>query len=349
MTVAEIAAWLHGRVVGKAETEIVRPAKIEEAGPGGITFLANLKYTRHIAATKASAVLVGPDFNISSAGRNDVAFIIVDDPYAAFLRVLKRLIPPPEPFFQGIHPTAVISASATLGENVSVGPLSVVGDDVVIGRNTKVGAHVVLGKNASIAEHCVLYDNVTVYHGCRIGSRTVVHSGTVIGSDGFGFVQKPDGSYDKIAQLGIVRIDEDCEIGANCTVDRATIGETWLQRGVKLDNMVQIAHNVEVGEHTAFAAQSGVSGSSKIGAYCRIAGQVGIAGHLEIADHTTILGQTGVSKSITEPGKTWFGTPHMEHVRAGRVTAVLHSLPELRSELTALQKVLEELKRSMSK
>jgi UDP-3-O-[3-hydroxymyristoyl] glucosamine N-acyltransferase len=278
-----------------------------------------------------------------------LSFVIVPDPYVAFLRILERLVPSPDPFYRGVHSTAVIAPSAKLGEGVSVGPLSSVADGVTVGAGTTIGAGVMVGKGVAIGSQCVLYDRATVYHGCRLGDRVVVHSGTVVGSDGFGFAPRPDGSYEKIPQLGIVRIEDDCEIGANCTIDRATIGETVIRRGAKIDNLVQVAHNVVIGEHTVIAAQTGISGSSKIGSYCRIAGQVGISGHVEIADRTTLLGQTGVSKSITEPGKTWFGTPQREHVRSGRIEAVLRHLPELRIEVDDLRRKLDDILRTITK
>ncbi|MCU0454535.1 MAG: UDP-3-O-(3-hydroxymyristoyl)glucosamine N-acyltransferase [Bacteroidetes bacterium] len=349
MTLREIAAWLGGTVVGRDDIEILRPAKIEEAGEGSITFLANPKYARFLAKTGASAVLVGPSLDLGSVSHPALSFVIVPDPYVAFLRILERLVPSPDPFYRGVHSTAVIAPSAKLGEGVSVGPLSSVADGVTVGAGTTIGAGVMVGKGVAIGSQCVLYDRATVYHGCRLGDRVVVHSGTVVGSDGFGFAPRPDGSYEKIPQLGIVRIEDDCEIGANCTIDRATIGETVIRRGAKIDNLVQVAHNVVIGEHTVIAAQTGISGSSKIGSYCRIAGQVGISGHVEIADRTTLLGQTGVSKSITEPGKTWFGTPQREHVRSGRIEAVLRHLPELRIEVDDLRRKLDDILRTITK
>jgi UDP-3-O-[3-hydroxymyristoyl] glucosamine N-acyltransferase len=346
---SDIATWLGGTVIGRDDVEILRPAKIEEAGEGSITFLANPKYARFLFSTQASAVLVAPTLDVTAASRPTISFVVVPDPYVAFLRVLERLVPTPDPFVRGIHPTAVIAPTAVLGEGVSVGPLSSIADGVTIGAGTTIGAGVMIGKGASLGANCRLYDRATIYHGCRLGDRVVVHSGTVIGSDGFGFAPKPDGSYEKIPQLGIVRIEDDCELGANCAIDRATIGETLIRRGTKLDNLVQVAHNVVIGEHTVIAAQTGISGSSKIGSYCRIAGQVGVSGHVEVADRTTLLGQTGVSKSITEPGKTWFGTPQREHVRSGRIEAVLRHLPELRAELDEVRRKLDEVIRTITK
>ncbi len=349
MTPRDIAAWLGGTVIGRDDVEIVRPSKIEEAGAGSITFLANPKYARFLATTGASAVLVAPSVDVEALARPSLSFIVVPDPYVAFLRLLERLVPSPDPFYRGIHPTAVIAPSSRLGDGVSVGPLTTIADDVTIGDGTTIGAGVAIGKGATVGSRCTLYDRVTIYYSCRIGDGVIVHSGTVVGSDGFGFAPRADGSYEKIPQRGIVRIEDDCELGANCTIDRATLGETLIRRGTKLDNLVQVAHNVVIGEHTVIAAQTGISGSSKIGSYCRVAGQVGVSGHVEIADRTTLLGQTGVSKSIEEPGKTWFGTPHREHVRAGRIEAVLRHLPELRAELDEVRRKLEDVLRTITK
>jgi UDP-3-O-[3-hydroxymyristoyl] glucosamine N-acyltransferase len=349
VTVREIATWLNATVVGPDTAEILRPAKIEEAGEGTVTFLANPKYARFLGTTNASAVLVSPKTDIAAVDRPSIAFLVVPDPYVAFLKILKRLVPQVDPFHRGIHPTAIVAPTATLGASVSLGAGTIIADGVRIGDHSVLGAGVIIGKNAVIGQQCTIYDGVVVYHGSILGSRIVVHSGTVIGSDGFGFAPDAQGVYEKIPQLGIVHIHDDVEIGSNCSIDRATLGETVIHRGVKLDNLIQIAHNVVVGEHTVIASQTGVSGSSKIGKHCRIAGQVGISGHVDIADHTTLLGQTGVSKTLEEPGRTWFGTPQREHVRAGRIEAVVRMLPEMRQELETLRKQIEELTAKLTK
>jgi UDP-3-O-[3-hydroxymyristoyl] glucosamine N-acyltransferase len=352
MTVREIAEWFGGEIIGPdpgAAQAIERVAKIEEASAGSLTFIANPKYERHIETTDASAVLVSRKLDLTKhAVRPSLYLIRVDDPYMAFLLVLKRLTPQTEPFPTGIHPTAVVPASAKLGKNVALGAYVVVGEEAVVGDNTKIGACAVVGKQARIGEDCLLYPGVVVYHQCRIGARVIVHAGAVIGSDGFGFAPKPDGSYEKIPQLGIVVLEDDVEIGANTTIDRATIGETLIRRGVKIDNLVQIAHNVVIGENTGIAAQTGISGSTKIGKNCMLAGQVGIAGHLEIADRTIVYAQSGIHQNIEEPGKVYFGYPADDARKAQRAYAAVKMLPEMIREFTALKNTIAELQRKLS-
>jgi len=344
MTVAEIAEWLKGELVGDGTREITRVAKIEEAGPSDLTFLANPRYLPYVKRTGASAILVARTFDLASASApSTLAFIKVDDPYLAFLHVLKRLTPSVDPFARGIHPTAVISPTATLGSNVSVGAYAVIGEGARIGDNTRIAEACVIGSMAEVGSDCRLYPHVTVYHQCRLGNRVAVHAGTVIGSDGFGFAPKKDGTYEKIPQLGIVVIEDDVEIGSNCSIDRATIGETLIKKGVKLDNLIQVAHNVVIGENTVIAAQTGLSGSTKVGKNVMVAGQVGFAGHLEIADRSVIMAQSGVPSSITEPGKTWFGYPARERGRAFRIEAVIRSLPELAKDVASLKQRLDEI------
>ena len=345
MTVSEIASWLNGEVHGNGEATIARVAKIEEAGGQDLTFLANPKYARFVATTRASAILVARSFDVNSSGApKQLAFIKVDDPYVAFLTVLKRLTPQTDPFPAGIHPTAVIAAGARLGAGVCVGAHAIIDEGATVGEATKIGHGVVIGKGAVVGSACLVYPNVVIYHQCRLGDRVTVHAGTVIGSDGFGFAPKPDGTFEKIPQLGSVVIEDDVEIGSICSIDRATMGETTIRRGAKLDNLVQIAHNVVVGENTVIASQVGISGSSKVGKNVMLAGQVGLAGHLEIADRTIVMAQSGIPKSITEPGKVYFGYPAKEHGRAFRIEAVIRSLPELVQELRTLRKELDELK-----
>lgn len=347
MTVLEIATLFEAEIVGDPTVEIQRVAKIEEAGPGDITFLANPKYEKYVATTKASAILVSSGFDTSKVQTSSLAFIKAPDPYVAFLQVLKRITPMPDPFLKGIHATAIVPATAKLGEGVRLGAHTVLGENVIVGVNTKIGHGCVLGDGSSVGENSVIYPNVSVYHGCQIGHRVILHSGVVVGSDGFGFAPKNDGTYEKIPQLGIVVIEDDVEVGANCTIDRATIGQTLLKRGVKLDNLVHIAHNVVVGENTVIAAQSGISGSTKVGKNVVIAGQVGIIGHIEIRDRSVLLAQSGIGKS-TEVGKSYLGSPAKEHLRAMRIEAVIRSLPELAKDIEQLKRSLEELRNRLS-
>ncbi len=353
MTVREIAAWLGGEAVGPdtvLTSHIVRVAKIEEAQAGDCSFLANPKYQKHLATTQATAVLVARSLDVTGVERTTpIAYIKVDDPYVSFLHLLKRLTPVVDPFPVAVDPTAHVASTARLGADVALGPGVHIGDGAVIGDRTRLAANVVVGPHAVIGNDCLLYPNVSVYHQCRIGDRVILHSGCVIGSDGFGFAPKQDGTYEKIPQLGIVAIEDDVEIGANTTIDRATMGETRIEQGAKLDNLVQIAHNCVVGAHTVIAAQTGVSGSTKIGAHCMIGGQVGIAGHLEIADRTIIMAQSGIPKSITEPGKAYFGYPAKEARHAQRLEAAIRMLPDTMRELQEARRAIEELKKAMNR
>jgi UDP-3-O-[3-hydroxymyristoyl] glucosamine N-acyltransferase len=349
MTAAEIAQWLDGELVGDGAVQISRVAKIDDAAPGDLTFLANPKYEKYLGTTKASAILVRRDLDPTKVQRvTPLSFIKVDDPYVAFLHVLKRITPPVDPFPAGIHPTAIVPESARLHQGVTVGAHVVIGKNVVVGKNTRISHGVVVGDGVTIGEECLIYPHVTIYHGCRLGHRVTIHAGSVIGSDGFGFAPKRDGTYEKIPQLGTVRIDDDVEIGAHCAIDRSTLGETVIGKGVKLDNLVHIAHNVTVGENTVIAAQTGIAGSVKVGKNVMVGGQVGISGHLEIADRTVILAQSGVTKSLTEPGKVYFGYPAKEQARAHRMEAALRMLPEMMREFRELQQRIEELLRRLT-
>lgn len=343
MTTREIATFVCGEISGDEGVEILRVAKIEESGPGDLTFLANPKYEKYVASTKASAILVSTSFDTKQASLpKGLTVIRVPDPYIAFLQILKRITPVPDLFPKGVHPTASVPASVTIGSNVSIGAHVSVGERAVIGSGSKIAPGCVIGDDVTIGENCLIYANVSVYHGCRIGKNVIIQSGVVLGSDGFGFAPRPDGSYEKIPQLGIVVLEDDVEVGANCTIDRATLGQTLLKKGVKLDNQVHIAHNVVVGEDTVIAAQTGISGSTKVGKNVIIAGQVGIVGHIEIADRTVLMAKTGVSKS-TEPGVTYWSTPAKEHKRALKIEVVLRSLPEMAKDVEDLKKAVEML------
>jgi UDP-3-O-[3-hydroxymyristoyl] glucosamine N-acyltransferase len=351
MTIDEIAKCLDGEIVGsniKSVPDITRVAKIEEADTGSLTFLANPKYEKHLGTTRASVVLISRTLDLAKIDRNaSLICIRVDDPYIAFLHIHKRLTPTVDTFLPGIHPTAVIFPSATVGRNVSIGAYAVVGENAAIGDNSKIGACCIIGNHVRLGTECVLYPLAVVYHQCQIGNRVILHAGSVIGSDGFGFAPKADGTYEKIPQLGIVVLEDDVEIGANTTVDRATMGDTHIHRGVKIDNLCQIAHNVVIGEHTVIAAQTGISGSTKIGRHCMLAGQVGVAGHLEIADRTVIMAQSGIPKSIEEPGKSYFGYPADEARKAQRMYAAMKMLPDMVREFAQLQKKVAELEKKI--
>jgi len=351
MTVRDIAAVLGAAVEGDEATEIGRVAKIEEAGAGDISFLANPKYRKFLETTRASAVIIGRAVEAPSAAASHPVFLRVDDPYTSFLKVLLLFHPPDDPLPPGIHPTAVIDAGVKLGAMVRIGAHVVVGAGSRIGDGAMIMHGTVIGRDVTIGARTLLYPNVTVREACRIGERVILHPGTVIGSDGFGFAPRPDGSYEKIPQLGIVSVGDDVEIGANCTVDRATMGETRIENGAKLDNLIQVAHNVVIGENTVIAAQSGISGSTKIGKRNMIGGQVGFAGHLEIADDSKWGAQSGVHRSTTVPGEKYMGTPSVPFRLASRIMGAIPQLPEalatireLKSEVQALRGEIEKLK-----
>src|ERR1051326_1965049 len=346
MKLSEVARLVDGKITSAEAVEIVRVAKIEDAAPGDITFLANLKYKKYLSTTRASAILVSPELAIAEELRrrqSPIHLVSVTDPYRAFLKLVDTFKPRAAALAAGIHPTAIVAKSAAIPDDAAIGAFVIVGENCTIGRGAALHAGTILGERVSVGGGSILHQGVGVLDGCIIGRNAVIHPGAVIGSDGFGFAPRPDGTYEKIPQRGIVVIEDDVEIGANCTIDRATIGETRIKRGAKLDNLIQVAHNVVIGEDTVIAAQTGISGSTKIGNHCAIGGQVGLAGHLEIADRTMIGAQSGVPKSIVEPGKTYFGYPALELRETLKIQAAVHQLPGLLVEIRTLQKRVEEL------
>ncbi|HEY6192620.1 MAG TPA: UDP-3-O-(3-hydroxymyristoyl)glucosamine N-acyltransferase [Bacteroidota bacterium] len=349
MKLSDIAKAVDGEVVGNGDAAIERVAKIEEAGRGDISFLANLKYKKHVAGTSASALLVAKDLPLEEFSRRQppLNFVKVADPYRSFLKLIDLFNPAPAGLPEGIHPTAIVAKSARVAPDAAIGAFVSIGDRCTIGPGVSIREGAFIGDGVEIGDHSLLYPRVTVREGCRIGKRAIIHPGCVIGSDGFGFAPTPDGSYEKIPQRGIVVIEDDVEIGANCTIDRATLGETRIGRGVKLDNLIQVGHNVVIGDHTAIAAQSGISGSSKLGKNCALGGQVGLTGHIELADRTTIGAQSGVHKSIPEPGSTYFGYPAREIKETLRIEAALRQLPALVREIRELQNRVRELEESL--
>jgi UDP-3-O-[3-hydroxymyristoyl] glucosamine N-acyltransferase len=340
-TTAEIARLLNGEVIGDGTLVLNKVAKIEEGTEGALSFLANPKYEQHIYQTLSSAILVSKTFVPTAPIQ--ATLIKVDDPYAAFTQLLTHFSDTYSKLV-GISDTAIIAHSVNLGEGVYVGEITVLADNVVIGNQSKIFPQVYIGSGVKIGKNCLIYPKVNIYHGCEIGDNCIIHSGTVIGSDGFGFAPQADKSYQKIPQTGNVIIENDVEIGANCSIDRATIGSTIIRRGVKLDNLVQVAHNVEIGEHTVIASQSGVAGSTKIGKYCIIAGQVGFVGHISIADGSIIGAQSGVSNSIKEANKKWFGTPASELSKSLKAHTLMRNLPDIELRIRELEKQMKELK-----
>ncbi len=341
-TAQQIAEYLQGEVVGNQDVAVGELSKIEEGRPGTLTFLSNPKYAHFIYTTKADVVLVDktfvPEQPISAT------LIKVDSAYQSLAKLL-QLVDSLKPKKTGIHATAVVAESAKIGENVYIGAYAVVGENVKIGNNVKIYPHVFLDDNVQIGDDTTLYAHVAVYENCEIGKRCILHAGAIIGADGFGFAPDAEGRYNKIPQIGNVRLDDDVEIGANATIDCATMGSTHIHSGVKIDNLCQIAHNVEIGENTAMAAQSGIAGSTKVGKHCVFAGQVGVVGHISIADGNVFGAKTGVNSSILETGKQWQGWPILPAMQFRRAAVVQRQLPDLVKRINELEKQLNELKK----
>ena len=347
MTVREIASFLDGDIVGNASLEIVGIAKIEDAKAGELTFLSNPKYEKFLESTKASAAIVSRSLDISKYQKLPPSVIRVEDAYASFVIAIQKFSPRPALLPQGVHPTATVDSSATIGKNCAIGSYVVIGKDCVIGDDTTILPGAVLGDGVHIGNSCLIYSNVSIRESCLIGSRVIIQPGAVIGGDGFGFAPKKDGSYQKIPQLGIVVIEDDVEVGSNTCIDRATMGETRIKRGTKLDNLVQIAHNITVGEDTVIAANVGIAGSSKIGNKVMIGGGTSITGHVTVADKISIAGGTGVSKSLTREGATYFGYPAKEAGRARRIEVALRQLPELLLTIREMGNRIQQLEKKI--
>ncbi len=332
-TLQQLATTSGGELVGDPSLQIKGAASLTEATPGEISFFANRKYIGLLRRTHASAVFVPADF----AEAITPAQIRVANPTKAFEQVVFKFAPKAIAFTPGIHPTAVVDPSAQIGKCVSIQPHAVIESGARIGDDTIIGAGSYIGHETVIGPGCLIYPRVTIRERSRIGSRVIIHSGAVIGADGFGF-EMVDGRQQKIQQLGIVQIDDDVEIGANTTVDRARFGRTWIQEGVKIDNLVQIAHNVVIGKNSVIVAQTGISGSTRVGERVMMGGQVGIVGHLEIGDGTAIGAQSGVSKSL--PGGVWFGSPAVPLGEAKQQIAWIHRLGKLFGRVKEIEKKL---------
>ena len=345
ITVGELSQRLQGTVEGDPNHVITHPDKIERAGEGAICFLANPKYESYIYSTGATAILVAENFQPQQPIL--ATLIRVQDPYSAFTQVLELMQPQVEQE-TGVSQFAFIHPSATIGEGVWIAPMAYVGKDVSVGDGARIHSHVTLGEGVTVGEGSTIHAGVRVYHRCEIGKRVIIHAGAVIGSDGFGFAPQPDGSYQKIPQTGNVVIADDVEIGANTTIDRATVGSTRIGTGAKIDNLVQIAHNVEIGAYTVIAAQAGISGSTRIGRYCQIGGQAGIVGHIEIADFSKINAQSGVSKAVTTAGSKLTGSPAGDYTATLRAQAVFRNLPQLEQRLRELEQIIDSIKKEQS-
>ena len=341
----QIAAFLKGTVVGDPEVKVSNFSKIEEGKPGTLTFLANPKYEHYIYGTKASIVLVNNDFTPTE--QIPATLIRVENAYAALAILLNMVEQHKQKQQTGIDSSAFIAPSASVGENCYIGHFAYVGKNTTIGKNCRIYPQAYIGDDVTIGDNCIIYPHVTIYDGCVIGNNNILHAGSVIGSDGFGFAPEGD-LYKKIPQLGNVVLEDDVEIGANTTIDRAVMDSTIIHKGVKLDNLVQIAHNVEVGENTVMAAQVGVAGSTKIGKHCMFGGQVGLAGHIKITDHVNFGAQSGVISDIKEP-TTVLGAPAIQAKAFMRSSAIFNRLPDMYRTMGQLQREIAELKKLINK
>lgn len=344
-TANQIASLVNGTVEGDGEVKINTFAKIEEGHPGAISFLANIKYLPYIYETKSSAVLVNNDFVPEKP--LDTTLIRVADPYATIAHLLtlvqQMTTPKPTGVEQGCH----VAEGVNLPDDVYVGAFAYIAKGAKIGKGARIYPQAYIGDGVSIGEDTIIYPGVKIYHGCKIGNRCTIHAGAVIGADGFGFAPLPDGSYEKIPQIGNVVIDDDVEIGANTTIDRAMMGSTRLAKGVKLDNLIQIGHNSSVGSWTVMASQAGVAGSTKIGERCMIGGQVGIAGHIEVGNGVQIAAQSGLHKSAAD-GERLFGSPAGDMREYVRQAASVKNLPKLAARVKELEKELKNINATLA-
>lgn len=341
----QIATFLNGTVEGNPDVKVSNFSKIEDGKPGTLTFLANAKYEHYIYQTKASIVLVNNDF--APAEQVPATMVRVENAYAALAMLLNLVEQHKQKKEAGIDSAAFIAKNATIGEGCYVGSFAYIGDNARLGKNCRIYPHAYIGDNVNIGDNCIVYPHVTVYEGCIIGNNCILHAGSVIGADGFGFA--PEGeTYKKIPQLGNVVIEDDVEIGANTTIDRAVMESTIIHKGAKLDNLIQIAHNVEVGENTVMAAQVGIAGSTKIGKHCMFGGQVGLAGHIKITDHVNFGAQSGVISDIKEP-TTVLGSPAIHAKSFMRSSAIFNHLPDMYRTMGQLQQEIEKLKELINK
>lgn len=337
LTAQEIANILKGKIEGDPNSIITAPSKIDETYPKTITFYANAKFEDYLYETKAAAIIVADDFVPKK--KISATLIRVPDVYVAIAFLFEQFSQKKKKY--SISPHTVIDEAADLAENVGVDHFSVIEKGAKIGNNTTIATNVFIGEGVIIGDNVTIYSGVKIYPSTSIGNNCIIHSNVVIGSDGFGFAPQEDGRYKKIHQLGSVRIEDDVEIGSNTTIDRGTMGPTIIRKGVKLDNLIQIAHNVEVGENTVIAAQSGIAGSAKLGKNIRIGGQVAIVGHVTIADGTQFQGKTGVGSSITQPNTSWWGVPAIPYMKYIRGYFKFQELPTMDRRLRKLEEKME--------
>lgn len=339
-----IAAYLGGTVDGDARTTVSTFAKIEEGQPGALSFLSNPKYEQYIYQTRSSVVIVDRKFEPKHPV--GATLVRVDDAYGAFAKLLE-LYAASLPRRRGISEKSDIDPTAVLGDGCYVGPFAVIEAGVRIGNDVCIYPGCYVGEGATIGDGATLYAGVKIYQGCVVGSGAIIHAGAVIGADGFGFAPDADGVYSKIPQIGNVQIGDNVEIGANTCIDRATMGSTVIGRGVKLDNLIQIGHNVVIGEHTVCASQVGVAGTSKVGSHCMLGGQVGVAGHLHIGDRVQLGSKAGISNNIAD-GEVYMGYPALPLSRFHRANVVYRNLPELRNTVNRLEKELAALRKQLA-
>jgi UDP-3-O-[3-hydroxymyristoyl] glucosamine N-acyltransferase len=341
-TAATVAGFLNGEIDGNPDIKVNTIAKIEEGHAGALSFLANPKYEHYIYDTKSSSVLVSKSF-VPSA-KISATLIRVENAYEAFASLL-RLVDQSRPRKKGIHPSAVIETTAKIGSEVFIGPFAYIGENSIIGDGCSVYPNVYIGDNTVIGNNCTVNPGVTIYHDCVLGEGCIIHAGSVIGSDGFGFAPQSESEFMKIPQLGNVILEDHVEIGANVTIDRATMGSTIIRKGVKLDNLIQIGHNVEIGENSVMAAQTGISGSTKVGKNCMFGGQVGLAGHIKIANGTKIGAQGGILGDVKEENSVILGSPAIELKQYLRSSVIFKKLPEMKVKIDSLEKEIESLKK----
>jgi len=338
---SQIAQFLNGEVFGNPDVTVSGLSKIEHGEKGTLSFLANPKYTEFLYTTEASIVIISNSFVPEHEVK--ATLVKVEDAYGAFARLLEIYDQYRQNSLIGISSLSFIHPTAKIGEDVYIGEFAVISANAVIGKGTKIYPQVYVGDGTTVGEDTILNPGVKIYHACVIGNRCILHAGVVIGGDGFGFAQQEGVDYKKVPQIGNVIIEDEVEIGSNSTVDRATLGSTLIKKGVKLDNLVQIAHNCVIGEHTVFAAQSGIAGSSSIGGFCQVGGQVGITGHLKIPDNVKIAAQSGVSNSLLKEGAIVMGSPVMEIGHYRKSTVGFRKLPDIMKRLDLLEKKLEQL------
>jgi len=340
-TARSIADYLKGVIVGNPDVEVWDIAKIEEGRPGTLSFLANPKYSKYLYTTESSIVLINKDF--ITEGEVKATLVKVDDAYQSFAALLD-LYQQSKPVKEGIEKNSFISEKAKIGEKVYIGAFTYVSDNCKIGNHVKLHPQVYIGDNVEIGDNTVIYPGVKIYPDCKIGAECVIHAGSVIGADGFGFAPSSENNYKKIPQIGNVIIEDYVEIGANTAIDRATMGSTIIRKGVKLDNLIQIAHNVDVGENTVMAAQAGIAGSTKIGRDCMFGGQVGVVGHSVIANGTKLGAQCGVNSSVTKENSALIGSPAMDYKDYMKSFVYFRNFPKLIQQLYNLERELKELK-----